>query len=285
MPPPLSPSQSLDLYGTVVPASPVVLSVPHGGRDYPLALRAALRVPIMALRPLEDRHVDTLALAALGVETMLVQRRARAWIDLNRAENERDPQIDGGADRRALGLPSAKVRGGLGLIPRRLSGAGDIWARKLDGEEVMARIAGDHRPYHIALEAALAAARLRFGVAVLLDVHSMPSLSGGAQIVLGDRFGQSAGGRFVHRLESEVRAAGLTSAVNTPYAGGHILARHGCPVKGVHAVQVEFDRALYLDDARDAPGPGLAAMVRLLRSMIAALADEAVALPTTLAAE
>ncbi|KQS04113.1 N-formylglutamate amidohydrolase [Sphingomonas sp. Leaf357] len=284
-PPASHPPASFDIYGASEPASPVILSVPHGGRDYPLALRAALRVPVEALRPLEDRHIDTLALAAIGGETMLVQRRARAWIDLNRAENERDPHIDGGADRRALGLQSAKVRGGLGLIPRRIASAGEIWRRKLDGEEVMARIAGDHRPYHAALGAALTAARGRFGVAVLLDVHSMPSLASGAQIVLGDRFGQSAGGRFVHRLEAEARGAGLSSAINTPYAGGHILDRHGAPGKGVHAVQLEFDRALYLDAARDAPGPGLDAVAKLLRRMIDALADEALALPATLAAE
>ena len=149
----------------------------------------------------------------------------------------------------------------------------------------MARIVQDHRPYHAALAAALSAARARFGVAVLLDVHSMPSLSSGTQIVLGDRFSRSAGGRFVHRLEAEVFAAGLSCAINTPYAGGHILNLHGRPDRGVHAVQVEFDRALYLDGAGDQPGEGMTAMATLLREMIAALADEALAIPTALAAE
>lgn len=276
---------SFDLFGPCEPASPIVLSVPHAGRDYPLALRAAIGVPVEALRPLEDRHVDALALAARGAETMLVQRRARAWIDLNRSENERDPQIDGGADRCAPGLQSAKLRGGLGLIPRRIAGTGEIWARKLDGEEVMARIAGEHRPYHAALGATLAAARARFGVAILLDIHSMPSLGGKAQIVFGDRFGRSAAVRFISRLETEAQAAGVACAVNTPYAGGHILDRHGAPERGVHALQVEFDRALYLDDARNLPGQGLTATAQLLRGMIDALADEALALPGTLAAE
>lgn len=281
----MTASRSFDVHGPLSPASPIVLSVPHGGRDYPLALRAALRVPVEALQPLEDRHVDTLALQALGSETMLVQRRARAWIDLNRAENERDPHIDGGADRRVLGLLSAKVRGGIGLIPRRIASAGEIWRRKLDGEEVMARIVQDYRPYHAAIDAALSAARARFGVAVLLDVHSMPPLSSGTQIVLGDRFSRSAGGRFVHRLEAEALSAGLSCAINTPYAGGHILDRHGRPDRGIHAVQLEFDRSLYLDVAHDAPGSGMAAMAMLLRNMIAALADEALAIPTPLAAE
>lgn len=277
--------RSFDLYGAPDPTSPVIVSVPHAGRDYPLALRTALRVPVEALMPLEDRHVDTLAQAACQTETMLVQRRARAWIDLNRAENERDPQIDAGADRRALGLQSAKLRGGLGLIPRRIASAGEIWGRKLDGEEVMARIAGDHRPYHAALSDALARAHAKFGIAILLDVHSMPSLKSGAQIVLGDRFGRSAASRFVSRIEAEAIAAGIDCAINTPYAGGHILDRHGHPARGVHAVQVEFDRSLYLDDARNVPGPGLNATAALLRRMIDALTDEALAPPTALAAE
>lgn len=281
----MPPPRFFDLHGDPSPNSPVVVSVPHGGRDYPLALRAALRVPVEALRPLEDRHIDTLALAARATETMLVQRRARAWIDLNRAENERDPYIDGGADRRALGLQSAKVRGGLGLIPRRLANAGEIWRRKLDAEEVMGRIMGDYRPYHAALAAALAAAKAKFGIAILLDVHSMPPLASGAQVVLGDRFGRSSSDRFVHRLQAEVQAAGLSTAINTPYAGGHVLEQHGRPASDVHAIQLEFDRALYLDAALDLPGPKMDAVVTLLRRIIATLADEALALPTAFAAE
>jgi len=278
---------SFDRYGDIEPASPVVLSVPHAGRDYPLALRAALRVPVAALLPLEDRHVDTLALAAHGSETMLVQRVARAWIDLNRSERERDPGIDDGADKQAMPIQSAKLRGGLGLVPRRVSGVGEIWRRRFEGDEVMARIARDHRPYHAALSEALARARARFGVALLLDIHSMPSLTGegGAGIVLGDRFGRSAGARFVHRLESACMAGGIACALNAPYAGGHILEAQARPAAGIHAVQIEIDRALYLDAALDRPGDGLAATAGLLRRMIDAVADEALAMPAAIAAE
>ena len=263
----------------------MVLSVPHAGRDYPAALRAALRVPLDALVSLEDRYADSLALAALGEETLFVARRARAWIDLNRAEHERDPRIDSGAV--ATGRPqSAKLRSGLGLVPRRAGNGADIWQRQLAGEEVAARIRADHRPYHAALEAALRAAHARFGIAVLLDVHSMPPLAAGgdaARIVLGDRFGKSAAARFVARLEGAAQAHGVATAVNSPYPGGHILDRHGDPVRGIHAVQIEFDRSFYLDSALDGPGPGHAAAVALLRAMIDAVADEA--LPRPLAAE
>jgi N-formylglutamate amidohydrolase len=276
---------SFTRHGPAEPESPVVLSVPHAGRDYPLPLRAALRVPLAALRPLEDRHVDDLAIAAHGGETLFVAQRARAWIDLNRAEHERDPKLDDGASMNTQPM-SAKLRSGLGLVPRRVAAAGDIWRRRLSGEEVVARIASDHRPYHAALEAALKAARDRFGVAVLLDIHSMPSLGDPAtapRIVLGDRFGRSASSRFLARLEAVARAHGLACAVNAPYSGGHILDRHADPRKGIHAIQIEFDRALYLDADLDQPGPQMSAIVRVLRAMIESLADEAA--PSQIAAE
>ncbi len=265
-----------DGYALDEAGGPVVLSVPHGGRDYPLPLRAALRVPLEALRPLEDRHVDTLALAARRDETMLVQRRARAWIDLNRAEHERDPAIDAGADRQSAPHPSAKLRGGLGLIPRRVPIAGEIWQRRFEGDEIASRILDDYRPYHAALSAALKQARARHGVAILLDIHSMPPLGRGLpRIVLGDRFGRSAAARFINRLESVAAQAGIATSLNSPYAGGHILDRHAHVAGGFHAIQIEFDRSLYLDAALDQPGAGLAPMATLLRGMIDSLVDEA----------
>lgn len=260
---------------TGVPASPVVLSVPHAGRDYPLALRAALRLPAAALVVLEDRYVDLVAMDARGTQTLLVQRRARAWIDLNRGEGERDPKVDEGARPQAQPAPSTKLRSGLGLVPRRAGAAGDLWSRRFSDAEVTARIVADHRPYHLAVEQALAAARARFGIAVLLDVHSMPPVGDHAQIVLGDRFGRSAASRFVARLEATAAEAGFSTALNTPYAGGHILERHAAPARGVHAIQIEIDRTLYLDHALDGPGPGLARTTALLRRMIGAIEDEA----------
>lgn len=275
-----------DRFGTAgPPPSPVVISVPHAGRDYPASLVAALRVPAATLATLEDRHVDAVAHAARAGEAMLVQRRGRAWIDLNRGEDERDPRVDEGAavSTRAV---SAKLRSGLGLVPRRSGAGGDLWRRRFDGAEIDARIVGDHRPYHQALAAALAAARDRFGVAVLVDLHSMPPLAAdGARIVLGDRFGRSAADRFVARASAVATAAGHRVALNAPYAGAHILDRHGDPAVGLHAVQVELDRSLYLDALLDRPGPGLAGTAALVGRMIAALADEAFADRRGLAAE
>jgi N-formylglutamate amidohydrolase len=274
---------SFDLVGPPVPESPVVVSVPHAGRDYPPALRTMARVSMAALASLEDRLVDAVAEAARGGETMLVQRTPRAWIDLNRAESERDPRLDEGA---GPSIASAKVRSGLGLVPRRTTQAGDLWSRRLTGAEVEARIVADHRPYHAALGELLTAARARFGAAVLLDLHSMPSITGAGppQVVLGDRFGRAAAARFVHRSEAEVEAAGVRVALNSPYAGGHILDRHARPAAGIHGVQLEIDRALYLD-RRGELSARFGETAALVRRVIAALADEALARPSALAAE
>ena len=279
-PPPLS----FRRIGASQPASPVVISVPHAGRVYPPALHAALRVAPAALVALEDRHVDAVALAAARDETLFLAEAARAWIDLNRAEHERDPLLDDGANSQSAPNGSVKVRSGLGIVPRRIGGA-DIWRRRLGADEVAARIAADHRPYHAAVAEALASARSRFGVAVLLDLHSMPPIAGrdAAQVVIGDRFGKASAARFVSRIDGVVRGAGLRLATNSPYPGGHILDRHADPARGIHAIQLELCRSLYLDAALDAPGAGFEASVMLVRGILDALADEAQ--PLALAAE
>lgn len=280
------PSSPFERLGAPSPASPVVISVPHAGRDYPLALKTALRVPLADVLPLEDRLVDAVARAARTDQTAIVQTRARAWIDLNRHEDERDPLIDEGARALPLAQRSAKLRSGLGLVPRRASGAGDLWARRFTDAEVSARIAQDHRPYHAAVAAALHAAHARFGVAVLLDVHSMPPLGpGGARVVLGDRFGHAAAPRFVDVVETLCATHGFSVARNAPYAGGHILERHASPARGIHAIQLELDRTLYLDRKLHAPGAGFARVVDLVRAVLAALAQEALAPPLAAAAE
>lgn len=278
---------SFDRFGDASdPASPVVLSVPHAGRDYPPAILPLLRAGPYALRALEDRYVDLVAAAARGNRTTLIQRLPRAWIDLNRGEGERDPQIDEGADPLSHPGRSSKLRSGLGLIPRRVPAAGEIWRRKLSAADVEARIERAHRPYHAALSAALMAARAKFGTAVLLDLHSMPPLDGGqARVVLGDLFGRAAAGRFVSRAEGAALARGQRVALNSPYAGGHILARHAQPMVGVHGVQLELDRALYLDPRLDGPGPGLPAAAALVGSVLDALEDEALSGALPVAAE
>ncbi|MGI4731747.1 MAG: N-formylglutamate amidohydrolase [Janthinobacterium lividum] len=263
-----------DQFGPAIPASPVVLSVPHAGRDYPAALRAALLAPMAAAQSLEDRHVDAVALAALGAETMVVQRLARAWIDLNRREDERDPAVDDGAPMGVAtpaGPAGAKLRSGLGLVPRRAGTWGDLWHRRWTDAEIAARIASDHRPYHAALASALAAARDRFGVAMLVDLHSMPPLTDArpAGIVIGDRHGTSAHPALARAVEAAAARAGIRTVRNHPYIGGHIVERHGRPADGIHAVQIEIDRSLYLDRTFDRPAAdGVARIARVVRAAI-----------------
>lgn len=276
---------SFELLGDRMPASPVVLSVPHAGRDYPRPLLAALRLPVAALTVLEDRHIDAVALSARRHETALIQRRARAWIDLNRAESERDPKVEDGVSAQTGRAPSAKLRSGLGLVPRRAGAAGDLWRHRFTAADVADRIARDYRPFHDALATALAAARARFGIAVLIDLHSMPALREPARIVLGDRHGRSAAARFVRRLHGEAASAGIATALNTPYAGGHIVQRHAAPERGIHAIQVEIDRTLYLDSRLDEPGPGLLRTAALVQRMLAAIEDEAIGHGHAVAAE
>lgn len=280
---------SFDRYGPDEPVSPVVVSVPHAGRDYPAEMQALLTVPVARLTALEDRHVDAVASMAVGREVMIVARRARGWIDLNRSPiRDRDPQVDAGADPRSFAAQaSEKVRSGIGLIPRRAGGADNMWRRKLSDVEVAVRIAQDHAPYHAALDTALAAAHARFGMALLLDLHSMPPLPGvvPAQVVLGNRHGHSAAALFTAVAAGVVRHAGLRVAINQPYAGGYVLASHARPRSGIHALQLEIDRGLYLDDRFDQPGGGLAATAAWVRSMIDVLTDAALATTHRIAAE
>ena len=286
---------SFSRFGPPVPASPLIVSVPHAGQVYPAALLAASALRADALAALEDRLADRLAadLPGLGA-TLFVARHARAWIDLNRDEREIDPAMIAPTPRPGRLLVTARVRGGLGLVPRRIAGMGDIYRRRLSEAEVRARIVGDHAPWHEAIAGALAAAHARFGIACLLDLHSMPPLPGDPngepppRIVIGDRNGQSCSGPIADRLRSLASEGCRHVALNRPYAGAYTLERHGRPAAGIHAVQVEIDRSLYLSAGLRSPGDGLAATQALVTKMAAGLRDllaAAAAPPHALAAE
>ncbi len=274
------------LANNAAPATPVILAVPHAGRAYP-AERSRLRAPLGSLRALEDRHADALVDQAIkdGVPT-IIATAPRLWIDLNRAESDLDPAM-GRSPTSGGGPLSVRARGGLGLIPRRLSAVGEIWHLPLDAQDIAARIVTIHRPYHTALAAMIANARARFGCAVLIDFHSMPSLAGpdAAQIVIGDRFGRSADAAVTASAEAHFLGAGYRVAINAPYAGGHSLERHGKPDHGVQALQIEIDRRLYLDESLDAPGPGLAAMQFQIAALAARLGGQASGPRLAIAAE
>jgi N-formylglutamate amidohydrolase len=262
------------------------LSVPHAGRDYPAELHANLRVPPAELLRLEDRYADRLVQPAIGAGfPVIVAHRARAWIDLNRAESDFDAQMISDVDAARPCVPSAKTRGGLGLVPRRLAICGEIWRKPWTQAGIDARIADCHRPFHNAVADTLASLRSRFGVAILLDVHSMPPLESRLKtgldrdtpprIVLGDRFGRSAASVYAEIAMAHVKGRGLAVALNTPYSGDFILETHGQPRRGIHALQLEVDRSLYLDSYMREPSAGLASVASLVLELAQLLADQA----------
>jgi N-formylglutamate amidohydrolase len=276
----------------VAPVSrPVLVSVPHAGRDYPEAIFANLRLAPDALVRLEDRYADLLIRDVMAAKMpAIVAHRARAWIDLNRDERDIDAEMVDGLDSSASPAPSAKQRGGLGLIPRRLSGVGDIWRGRISAQDVAGRIASFHQPYHQAVSVTLAKMRDQFGAAILLDIHSMPPVhprfgEAAPQIVIGDLFGRSAGSRFSELLQERIKQHGINVALNYPYAGDHILHKHGDVRHNIHAIQLEIDRSLYLDDLLREPGAGLPKITRLVSELVQMLTDELLIDGSLMAAE
>lgn len=259
--------------------NPVVVAVPHAGRIYPPALLAASRLGEAGLAGLEDRLADKIAEGArLAGATLIVARLARAMLDLNRDPREIDPEMIAGPIAIDPLPPTPKLRAGLGLFPRRLPHAGELWRGKLPADEALRRIATIHIPYHRAIAEALGAARAQFGAALLLDCHSMPALPPGygrtaARLVVGDLHGAAADIGLIELAMETIAEAGLPAIRNAPYAGGHALRRHAAPRRGIHAIQIEFDRTLYLDGAGAIIPQGLAECRALFGRIAARLAD------------
>ena len=284
------------LSGPEPSAIPVLIAVPHAGRAYTGALTDRMRNPEIAAMRLEDRYADRLAreVAAATGALLLVADAPRAMIDLNRAPDDVDWDMfgrgapasrDDGAyqDSGSHAPGGRRSRSGLGLIPRRLPGLGELWKRRHERAELEARIAGIHAPYHACLAEALLMLRRRWGAALLIDLHSMPSLPaqvGGhaAEFVIGDRFGASCDGRIVAAAFAMFAEAERAVAHNRPYAGGYVLERHGDPRSGIHALQLEIDRASYLDERQAEPGEGFAEVAALVAQLVRRLAGTAAAL-------
>lgn len=276
---------TFDIFGPAVPDSPIVVSVPHAGRDYPDA-PGLLRHPIERLRPLEDRYADRLAETGItNGASAIVSRMPRLWIDLNRAESDLDAtMVIGGHGN---GQPqSQRARGGLGLIPRRVGDVGEIWKTALSAADVAARVEGHYLGYHEALSMMLRRAHERFGVAMLIDLHSMPPLVGtdAANIILGDRFGTSCAPVLVETSRAIFSDAGYSVGTNAPYAGGHIITHHADRRRNVHALQVEVDRSLYLDNVFDRTSEGLMVLQTVIAKLVDSL-ERSLARPIATAAE
>ena len=263
----------------------MLLSVPHSGRDYPDWLVAMASGGRRALAALEDPLVDRLVWRAVEHGTAAVIARApRAAIDCNRSEDDVDPSvIEGGARR---GRVSARARGGLGIVPGRTQSHGYLWRRSIGSNQLEERLDQAHRPYHRAIERQLAELAGRYGGAILLDCHSMPPPARGVSaIVFGDSHGRSAAPWVSAEAVRIARAAGFVAGLNDPFAGGHIVERHGAPELGVHALQIEIDRRAYLNERLDAPGPGFDAIASLIEALAIGLGDLLVGRQVATAAE
>jgi N-formylglutamate amidohydrolase len=248
----------------------VLLSVPHAGRDYPDWLLAEAKHGQASLDMLEDPYVDRLVWRALGLGIAAVIARApRAAVDCNRAEDEVDPSLVGGHRRPR---PSARARGGLGVVPTRTAGHGHLWRNAITHDDLEQRLETAHRPYHRAIANQLSLLMNRFGCALLLDCHSMPPTKNCAQVVFGDRFGRSAAPWLMAEAMATAANRGFAVASNDPFAGGHVLDRHGAPHRGVHAIQVEIDRRCYLT-AGGQPGEGFDSIAALIEALALTLGE------------
>ena len=262
---------------------PVLLSVPHAGRDYDPQLLANAAQGRSALEALEDPLVDRLCWRAIAAGIgAVVQNVPRAVIDCNRDESELDPAAVHGVSPAAIG-PRARL--GLGLVPSRTHRHGALWRQPINRDELDERVRQVHRPYHAALSDGLNQLARRHGGAILIDCHSMPSRRGQADIVIGDRHGSTAASWIGSEVTSLARDLGFRTALNDPYAGGAIIARHGNPADGVHAVQVEIDRATYLKSDGRTPGVGFDRISRLVEAIAVGLGEALIDRGLPLAAE
>ena len=265
-------------------ALPLLLSIPHSGRGYPPWLLAEARHGRRALASLEDPLVDRLAWRAIAAGFgAVIARTPRGAIDCNRALDEVDPAALAEVGSAPVG---PRARHGLGIVPSRTPRHGALWKRPLSPDRFRARVEAVYTPYHAAIASGLAALRAKHGVALLLDLHSMPPRAPGApSVVIGTRHGTSCAPWLADLAIGIAGDCGFAAVLDDPYAGGEIVARHGRPTGGVHALQIEIDRSTYL--ARDlmSPGHGFDRITRVIARLATGLAEALAGRDVAIAAE
>jgi N-formylglutamate amidohydrolase len=271
-------------------SSPLVLNSPHSGAKYPARFLAMSRLDALTLRKSEDAFVDDLIVPCVALGAPLLRAHfPRAYLDANREPYELDPQMFEGRLPSFANTRSLRVAAGLGSIPRVVGEAQPIYRQPLKVEEGLARIAELHVPYHGALDRLVERARHIFGMSVLIDCHSMPSTTpevAGCDVILGDRYGSSSSGWIVDTLEASLRGSGLAVRRNKPYAGGYITEIHGRPAQSRHAVQLELNRGLYMDERNIRRLPSAQKLSVSVFNALEALAEKIAALKNnSLAAE
>lgn len=254
---------------------PLVFASPHSGAEYSLDFLGRSLLDRQMIRSSEDAFVDQLYSSAPGQGAPLLAAKVpRAFVDLNRAADELDPAVIEGLGRSAH---NPRISSGLGVIPRVVAGGRPIYSGKMTLEEAETRLRDYWHPYHARLRRMLEQTREAFGEAVLIDCHSMPHEAIDShirpgqprpEVVLGDRFGAAAGREVTERIEAAFSSAGLRVARNAPFAGAYITQAYGRPSRGVHVVQVEIDRALYMNEKKVEPSEDFAAFQALIAGVV-----------------
>ncbi|MBX5011595.1 N-formylglutamate amidohydrolase [Rhizobium lentis] len=234
---------------------PFVYNSPHSGRIYPPEFIAQSRLEGIAIRRSEDHYVDELFGSAVELGApLLAANFPRAYLDVNREPYELDPRMFDGLLPPYANVNSLRVAGGLGTIPRIVAENMEIYARRLPVQEGLDRVEAVYKPYHAALRRLIARTHVQFGFGVLIDCHSMPGnvrvagCNGRPDFIIGDRYGTSASGELSRAAIAILEEMGFAAIRNKPYAGGFITEHYGRPSRGLHALQIEVNRAIYVDE-------------------------------------
>jgi N-formylglutamate amidohydrolase len=279
----LSGEAVYEILAPAIQTVPLVFASPHSGRDYSPEFLAQSRLDPLTLRRSEDAYVDELFGGAPDHGAPLLRALfPRVFVDPNREALELDPAMFSDALPEGANANSPRVAAGLGSIARVVASGEEIYARKLTLAEAQARLDRCWRPYHAALDELLVATRRRFGHVLLIDCHSMPSVGGPMErdagdrrldFVLGDCHGRSCAPALTDRVEALLQADSFRVERNAPYAGGYVTQHYGRPGEGVHTLQIEVNRALYMDETNYERRSGFAALQRAIDRLIAQLAQ------------
>lgn len=254
---------TFEIVGRAARRAPVVFNSPHSGQCYPRDFLRSVKLDRHAIRRSEDTHVDVLFAGVVELGAPLMRANfPRVFIDVNREPYELDPAMFDGALPHYANSASARVAGGLGTIARVVAESQEIYRERLSVAQAIRRIETFYQPYHLALEDLVTETAQAHGHVLLVDCHSMPSTARGVEgagnpdIIIGDRYGASCAPGVADTASRILAGLGYRVGRNRPYAGGYITERYGRPALGLHALQIEISRSLYMDEATNAPNAG-----------------------------
>ena len=258
--------------------APVIFASPHRGTIYPNSMRDLLCVPLADLQRTEDAFVDELYLPAVQHGAILLSANyARGFVDLNRDARELDASMFHDGLPRTAGMPSARVKAGLGCFPRVGASGRDIYAAQISKQDGIFRLDAIYDRYHAALQAQIDRLKADWSDIVIIDCHSMPSRQPGKSsmpdFVLGDRFGSSCSSKLTSKVERRLRREGLSVTRNAPYAGGYTTRRYGRPRRGIHVLQIEINRGLYMNELKVEKSAGFERLSAQISGLIEDIVD------------